>query len=374
MERINAAIIGMGFIGRQHYEALRRLGNVRIRALCVSRPEKIAQAQQEFDADYVTADWRAIMRDPAVQVIHNCTPNIAHDEINLAAIAAGKHIYAEKPMSVTTEGAVRVAEAARAAGVANAINHQYRMNAAVLEMRARVAAGDTGRTLYVSGCYLQDSVARHDDYTPRRIPETSPARALLDIGVHWADTASFVLGQPIRRVYARMYTHYPVRIDPATGREIEIHSDDTTAVMVEFADGTPGSAVFSKCMLGHKNDLRLSVSAELAEIAWQQELCDRLMVGSRAYGRQTLLMDRQFASREAAAYLEMPAGHAPGWQEAEKNAMLAFYRSIEDGSYRTGCVPYATFEDGVRGNRFVDACLRSQTDDRWVELEGEAPV
>ena len=73
MERINAAIIGMGFIGRQHYEALRRLGNVRIRALCVSRPEKIAQAQQEFDADYVTADWRKIMEDPAVQVAQHRT-------------------------------------------------------------------------------------------------------------------------------------------------------------------------------------------------------------------------------------------------------------------------------------------------------------
>ena len=86
---------------------------------------------------------------------------------------------------------------------------------------------------------MQESVARKTDYTPRRIPETSPARALLDIGVHWADTAGFVMGCPISRVYAKMYTHHPIRIDPETGREIVVRSDDTTSVMVEFADGTP---------------------------------------------------------------------------------------------------------------------------------------
>ncbi len=368
MEKLNAAIIGMGFIGRQHYEALRRLTGVHIRAICVSRPEHIERTKAEFDADYVTADWREIMEDPEIHTVHNCTPNIAHDEVNLAAVSAGKHIYAEKPMSITTEGAEKVAAAAKAAGVANAINHQYRMNAAVLEMRARIAAGMSGKILYVSGRYMQDSVARHDDYTPRRIPETSPARALLDIGVHWADTASFVTGTPIKKVYARMYTHYPVRTDPATGREIEVHSDDTTAVMVEFADGTPGSAIFSKCMLGHKNDLCVTVSGETAEFSWQQEQCDRLLVGNRGLGNETILMDAQCVQPETAKYIEMPAGHAPGWQEAEKNAMLAFYRSIADGSYRTGSVPYATFADGVRGNRFVDACLRSAAEDRWVEL------
>ncbi len=368
MKKINAAIIGMGFIGRQHYEALRRLGCVHIRALCVSRPESVERARRDFDADYVTADWHEIMEDEAVRSIHNCTPNAAHDEINLVAIAAGKHIYAEKPMSLTTAGAERVAAAARAAGIANAINHQYRMNAAVLEMRARLAAGRGGKALYISGQYMQDSAARHDDYTSRRMPETSPARALLDIGVHWADTAAFVAGMPIKRVYARMYTHYPVRLDPATGREVEINSDDTTAVMVEFADGTPGSAVFSKCMLGHKNDLRVTVSGEFAEYTWQQEQCDRLFIGNRGLGNEMLLMDAQCMDVSAVRYLEMPAGHAPGWQEAEKNAMAAFYRSVADGSYLAGDVPYATFADGVRGNRFVDACLISQRENRWVEL------
>ena len=271
-------------------------------------------------------------------------------------------------MSLTTPDAQRVLDAARAAGVAHGINYQYRMNAAVLEMRGRIRTGDAGRPLYVSGRYLQESSARVTDDTPRRIPETSPARAVLDIGVHWADTASFVMGMPIAKVYAKMYTHYPIRIDPATGREIPIHSDDTTSILLEFADGTPGSALFSKCMLGHKNDLSLTVSGDRKEYAWCQERCDLLQVGNRGLGNETVYMDRSYVLPEAASFLSTPTGHAPGWQDALKNAMQAFYHSIETGSYCQGDVPYATFADGVMGNRFVDACLASARQDRWVEL------
>lgn len=368
MYPIHAAIIGMGFIGKLHYDALCRIPGVHIRTLVVHRAADIPAIRESYHADIVTDSWQEAVADPQIQVIHNCTPNALHDSINAAAIAAGKHIYAEKPMSLTTDGAAEILKKAEAAGIAHAINYQYRMNAAVLEMRGRIRRGDAGRALYVRGGYLQDSVARSTDYTPRRIPETSPARALLDIGVHWADTAGFVMGVPIRKVYARMYTHHPVRTDPATGRKIFVHSDDTTAVMVEFADGTPGSAVFSKCMLGHKNDLTVTVSGDMREYGWCQERCDSLQIGNRGMGNEMLSMDKSVVLPETAAYLSTPAGHAPGWSEALKNAMTAFYTAVRTGAYQKGPVPYATFADGLMGNRFVDACLTSAEQDSWITL------
>ena len=292
MKKWNVAIIGLGFVGKLHYDALRRLPNVHVRTIVVHKAQDIPLVKENYDADVVTDCWQEAVADPQIQVIHNCTPNALHDEINLAAIGAGKHLYAEKPMSLTTAGAEEVLAAAKAAGIAHAINYQCRMNGAVLEMRARLQRGQAGRPLYVGGQYLQESVARKTDYTPRRIPETSPARALLDIGVHWADTAGFVMGCPISKVYAKMYTHHPIRIDPETGREIVVRSDDTTSIMVEFADGTPGSALFSKCMLGHKNDLRVSVSGDEKEFAWHMEQCDRLWVGQRERGNESVYVDR----------------------------------------------------------------------------------
>jgi len=156
--------------------------------------------------------------------------------------------------------------------------------------------------------------------------------------------------------------------DPATGREIHVRSDDTTSVMVEFADGTPGSALFSKCMLGHKNDLRVIVSGDRKEYFWHQERCDLLCTGDREHGNETIYVNQSNALPEVHPYIALPAGHAPGWLDAQKNALIAFYGSIESGSYLTGDVPYATFEDGVMGNRFVDACLESARQGQWIDL------
>ena len=176
------------------------------------------------------------------------------------------------------------------------------------------------------------------------------------------------MGCPISRVYAKMYTHHPIRIDPETGREIVVRSDDTTSVMVEFADGTPGSALFSKCMLGHKNDLRVIVSGDEKEFSWHMEQCDRLWVGQRERGNESVYVDRNTALPEVHPYIHLPAGHTPGWMDALTNAMQAFYDSLNEEAYAKEKVPYATLEDGVMGNRFVDACLESARQERWISL------
>lgn len=166
MKKWNVAIIGLGFVGKLHYDALRRLPNVHVRTIVVHKAQDIPLVKENYDANVVTDCWQEAVADPQIQVIHNCTPNALHDEINLAVIRAGKHLYAEKPMSLTTAGAEEVLAAAKAAGIAHAINYQCRMNGAVLEMRARLQRGQAGRPLYVGGQYLQESVARKTDYTP----------------------------------------------------------------------------------------------------------------------------------------------------------------------------------------------------------------
>lgn len=141
MKKLNVGIIGMGFIGELHFAALSMLPNVKIKALCVSRREKIKEIQEYYGVEYVTDCWEEIVNDPSIDVIHNCTPNHLHDKINLAVIAAGKHIYAEKPLSSTGENAYQVWKTAEQAGIAHGVNYQYRMNAAVIEMKNRIRSG-----------------------------------------------------------------------------------------------------------------------------------------------------------------------------------------------------------------------------------------
>ena len=372
MKVLRAGIVGTGFIGALYIEAIRRIPNACVTAVS-TKEEQLAEAQERFGVTRGYADWRALVADPEVDVIHNCTPNALHDAVNRAALLAGKPVYAEKPLSTSAAEAAALCRLARERHVPNALNHQYRLNAAVQEMRARVAAHACGRPLFVRGQYLQEVAARPTDYTERRFPEDSPARALADLGVHWADAAQCVLGQPIAAVYAQCYIHHPVRTDPLTGARIPIHSDDTTGVLLRFADGTPGMALFSKAMVGHKNDLTLTVSGEECEYTWSQQSCDRLSVGNRVRGNETVFLDRATASAAAAPYITLPPGHAMGWTEALTNSIRAFYASLREGAWARGPQPYATFLDGWRGNAFIEACLLSARESRWVELP-EAPV
>lgn len=291
MKIFNAAVIGAGFIGSVHIQTIQRIPGVHLRAICTTNPQKKKDLEILYPVDYVTDSWQAIIDDPDIDVIHNCTPNALHDEINRAAILAGKHIYAEKPLSQTGSSAEAIYMLAKSKGV-----------------------------------------------------------------------------KPISRIYAQMYTHHPVRIDPETGKEVVIRSDDTTTVMLEFADGTPGMAVFSKCMMGHKNDLVVTVNTEAHEYTWKQEACNRLYIGNRENGNEKFFIGNKYCQKEVGLYAGLPAGHDYGWPDAQYNAMEAFYTSIRDGSYMNGKQDYATMEDGWRAARFVDACLMSARENRWVEL------
>ncbi len=364
MKTYRAAVIGLGFIGPMHLDALRRVPQAEVTALCDTDPRAVLPLAERFHAKAYT-DWRDAVKDPEVDVIHNCLPPALHDEVNREAIENGKHIYCEKPLSLTAQNARMIALLAQERGVRAGLNHQYRMNAAVQEMRLRVLKGLTGRVLAVNGCYLQESAARHDDWSTR-MANTGIARAISDIGTHWADTAECVLGQPITRVFADLHTHYPVRTDDQGGRH-EMDTEDTGFIIVRFADGTPGQVAVSKSACGHKNDLQLDVWAENYSITWQQEIPDRLILGRKDTGFETFYMNKRTCLEETKKYITAPTGHMMGWPDALKNAVQAFYDSLEDESGAE--TPYADLRDGFRHLAFVEACVKSSREKKWVEVE-----
>jgi predicted dehydrogenase len=176
------------------------------------------------------------------------------------------------------------------------------------------------------------------------------------------------MGQPIVSVMADMVTLHPVRIDPSSGREIPIQSDDTVSVLLRFADGTPGMMTASKVAGGHKNDLSIEVDGELCSYSWRQEQPDHLRIGSREQGTAEFFMGPAFAQPEALPYVTAAPGHVMGWSDGLWNAVRAFYESLRSGAYRSREQPYATFKDGWRTILFVEACILSSREKRWVDI------
>ena len=213
VRQLRAGVIGTGFIGPVHIEALRRLG-VQVGALC-DLPERVRDAAARLGIPQAYGDYRELLRSPEINVMHITAPNRYHCEMSLAALAAGKHCICEKPLAMDTRQTGQVLKRARETATVFAVNYNARFYPAVLQLRRMVGRGELGDIIHVNGSYLQDWLFKETDYNWRLLPEEGGRlRAVADIGTHWMDTVSFILGARITSVFADLATWHKTRQRP----------------------------------------------------------------------------------------------------------------------------------------------------------------
>jgi predicted dehydrogenase len=198
-------------MGPIHTEALRRLGHVEVVALAEVDETQARAKCEVLQIPRAYGDYRALIADPDVEVVHNCTPNAVHFEISKAIIAAGKHVVSEKPLARNLKESAELCELASRAGVVNAIHFNYRNYPLVQQMRAMVKAGELGRLFLLHGSYLQDWLLLPTDYNWRIEASEGDSRAVADIGSHWFDTVQFVTGDPVVEVLGDLTTVHKTR-------------------------------------------------------------------------------------------------------------------------------------------------------------------
>lgn len=379
METLKIGLVGVGFIGKQHIEAIRRIPGAEVVAVADSNADVAKNIAEQFYIPKWHADYHDLLADERIAIVHNCTPSLFHYQVNKDAIVAGKHIYCEKPLTLTAAESEELVCLARDAGVAAGVNLNYRHNVMVKEMRARAAG--FGRIHSVYGEYIQDWLMYDTDYDWRMNPAIGgESRAIADIGSHCFDTIQYILNKRIVSVCADVINVFPVRkrceaasgtFSGATGRvleEVTVPSEDISSVMLRFEDGTPGLVHVSQVHAGRKNGLAIAVSGSECSLEWRQERADRLRVGHRDRGNEELYADAKLLTPFARSYATLPGGHAVGWHDAFRNAIGVFYQAIRCGSYRNGVNDYADFETGLNMMQLVEACLASGKSRNWIDL------
>ena len=366
-------LVGPGFVGAHHIDAVRRLGFVDVIAVAASSEQSARRKADALGVRKAYGSFEALIADPDVHVVHNTTPNYLHGPVIQAALASRKHVISDKPLATTGEEARCLWTAAREAGVVHAVTFNYRGNPLVQQAREMIAAGELGPIHFVHGGYLQDWLLEPTDFSWRLEPEKGgQSSAVADIGSHWADLVQHVVGQRITAVLADLTTVIATRLKPDNSTEafsssgtarrepFTMQSEDLATILVRFDGGAKGSVSVGQVCAGHKNDLWFEANGRRASLRWLQERQNELWVGRREAANAILPKDPGLLAPAARAYAHLPGGHQEAWADAFCNVMRDVYKVIADGGSMSKRGPaFATFEDGYRAACLVDAVLES---------------
>jgi len=378
---VGAAVIGSGFIGTVHIEALRRLG-VRVHGLLGSTPERGTARAAALGLPQAYASLDDLLADDRVDVIHVTSPNHLHHPQVKAILAAGRHVVCEKPLAMTSEESAELVALAAACGQVAAVNFNIRFYPLNQHLREVVRGGDLGDVRLVTGHYFQDWLLLETDWNWRLEPERGGAlRAVGDIGSHWLDLMTFVTGQRIASVMADLATFIPVRRQPvgpvetfSTDRATEtvareIRTEDLATILLRFENGARGAVAISQLSAGRKNSLTYEIDGSTAAAAWDSETPDHLWLGHRERPNEILLRNPALMGDAGRAAAWLPGGHVEGFGDTFPALFRAIYADVLAGAPSADPV-YATFADGHEEMLVGDAILRSAHEGRWVDLAG----
>lgn len=381
---INVGIIGSGFIGPAHIEALRRLGNINIVALCDYSQESAETQAQKLHVPHAYSDVADFLKHPGLQAVHNCTPNHLHASINRQVLLAGKHLFSEKPLCMTMDEARELVALAEQAGVVNGVSFVYRQFAMVQQAANMIKHNQIGRIFAVQGGYLQDWMLEETDYNWRvEAAKGGASRAVADIGSHWCDTLQFVTGRKIVAVMADLAIVWPTRKANITGtstfseksQQVEyedkpVSTEDLGFILLRFDDGSKGCLSVSQVAAGRKNRLNLEISGSKASLAWDQEVPQQLWIGHRHQANQILMDDPSLLNGDISSRARFPGGHIEGWPDAFRAMMQQFYQAVEqDQMPEKETATFATFRDGAQVMAIVDAIMQSHHQQCWVTVD-----
>jgi predicted dehydrogenase len=380
---IGAAVIGTGFIGTVHVEALRRIG-VSVRGVLGSTPERGVARAEALGVPRAYASLDDLLDDPTVDVVHVTSPNDLHLPQTKAILAAGRHVVCEKPLAMSAAESRELVELAAASGLVNAANFNIRYYPLNQHAREVVTGGEIGDVRLVTGRYFQDWLLLETDWNWRLQPERGGAlRAVGDIGSHWLDLTTFITGQRIVAVMADLATFMTARRQPTRPIETysteiaketvsrEIATEDVATILVRFENGARGAVSISQISAGRKNSLQYEIGGSVASIAWDSEQPDQLWIGHRERPNEILLKNPALMGPAGRAAAALPGGHVEGFGDTFAAVFRAVYADVVAG--RPAAEPgYATFADGHDEMLVNDAVAESARLGRWVDVVRDA--
>jgi predicted dehydrogenase len=300
--------------------------------------------------------------------------------MSLAAIKAGKHCICEKPLAMNTTETAKILKLSKTSGTVFAVNYNIRFYPAVMQLRRMVAQGDLGEIIHVNGSYMQDWLYKDTDYNWRLLPqEGGKLRAVADIGTHWMDTVSSILGAKITSVFADLHTWHKTRKRPLGEVQTfakadsavkyatyKVETEDFANVLLQFSNGTRGNLGVSQVAAGRKNCIRVEIYGSKKSAWWCSEEPETLHFGNRDGGNETAFRATPAFGGGAAGFMDYPPGHVEGFPDTFKMLFRNIYSTIANGG--KGDRLFASVQDGHEEVAVCEAIMKSNKAKAWVKV------
>lgn len=370
MKRIKVGIIGIGYIGEAHIEAIRRLGYADIIAVVIRDETRAREICERFSIPEYFTNYKEMLSDSNIEVVHNCTPNNLHFQINKDIILSGKHVLSEKPLTLNTNESQKLVELTQKHRVFNAVNFLYRHYTMIQYIKELIERGELGKIYTINGTYFQDWLLYDTDYNWRvEACLGGQSRVIADTGSHWFDITRFLLGQNIVEVFADLATFIPIRrkvisTNPLVYQQINVDTEDYGSVQFRYKDGIRGSFIASQVSAGRKLGLSLQIDGSKASVYWEHNNASSLWIGHRDKPNEMITLPSELFKEQ-----EKITGHYQRyknerWPDAQKNMLDSFYRTILYKEKQN----YATFGDAHEIMKLIKAILESNKSGTWQKV------
>jgi predicted dehydrogenase len=368
-KRLNIGLIGTGFMGKAHvfgFSAAPRVFDLpfdlHLHTVADITPEAAERARMSLGFEKATADWQSLIADPAIDVVSITAPNALHKEMSLAAIAAGKHVYCEKPLAPLASEALEMALAAEAKGVKTQVGFNYLCNPMLALAREMIAAGELGEIRGYRGIHCEDYMADPaGPWTFRHDP--AGGGALADIGSHALATAEFLCG-PITRVMGDCVTVIANRPD-GRGGEKAVEVDDLGRAFLRFENGASGSIEGNWIATGRKMQHDFEIYGTKGALAFSQEHFNVLHYFSTqdAKGRQGFRRIEAAPDHAPYGLFCVAPGHQIGFNDLKTIEVAGYVKAIG------GAEEPFNFRKGLRIQSLVETILTSAREGAWREVK-----
>jgi predicted dehydrogenase len=379
--QLNAAVVGLGFVGRAHVEALRRL-SISVQGALGSTPERSKAASEALRLPRAYNSLDELAADPSVQVVHLCTPNHLHFQEASQLLRAGKHVLCEKPLSLDSRESAALVSLLKETGLVGVVTYNLRYYPLCQEARALIRNGAIGQVKLIHGSFLQDWLLFPTDWNWRLEAKLGgELRAVSDIGTHWLDLVTWLTNSKVSELCADLATVLPTRHRPkgrvesfqkASSNETEevmISTDDYASVLLHFENEAHGVMTVSQVSPGRKARLWVEVDGSEGSLVFNSESPNQLWIGRRDRACEVLPKDPALQSLESRGYAAYPGGHPEGYPDTFVQLFREVYSYIAAGDLRAPRT-FPTFETGHDELVLCEAIAQSTQDRSWVDVGG----